>query len=200
MRYQYFVKGMVCAACVSHVERALQKCGFEDVNVNLLTASVTFRSPLLEEEVREILTRALRAAGYDLIVDRKEQTVGEEYRKNKKKMIISLILSGILMFVAMGHMIGLPEGETKLYPILMALIQLGLTLPVVLLNFKYFRGGFSALLSRAPNMDSLIALGAGASILYSLFGTVMIFVSPSPMTYLHDLYFDSAAMILSFLP
>ncbi len=197
MRYQYFVKGMVCAACVSHVERALRKCGFSEINVNLLTASVVFESSFPKEEVQELALRALRAAGYDLILDRKEQNSDGEYRKNRKKLTASLILSALLMFVAMGHMLGIPEGQSPLYPILAALVQLGLTLPVVMLNFKYFRGGFSALFSLSPNMDSLIALGAGASLVYSLFGTAMILLGHTPMTYLHNLYFDSAAMILS---
>ena len=197
MRYQYFVKGMVCAACVSHVERALAKCGFSEINVNLLTASVTFASPLEEDEVKESLRRALRAAGYDLVTDRKEDHTDEEYRKNKKKLVISLILSGLLMFVAMGHMLGIPEGNSPLYPCFVAILQLVFTTPVVILNLKYFRGGFSALRALAPNMDSLIALGSGASLLYSLFGCVMIFLGKDPMTHLHHLYFDSAAMILS---
>ena len=197
MRHQYFVKGMVCAACVSHVERALQKCGFTEISVNLLTSSVQFESLLSEQEIREVASRALHAAGYELILDRKAQNTDEEYRKNKKNVILSLILSGLLMFVAMGHMLGIPEGNSPLYPIFITILQIGFTIPVVILNFKYFRGGFSALFARAPNMDSLIALGAGASLLYSLFCTGMIFVSASKMTYLHDLYFDSAAMILS---
>ena len=197
MRHQYFVKGMVCAACVSHVERALQKCGFTEISVNLLTSSVQFESLLSEQEIREMASRALHAAGYELILDRKTQNTDEEYRKNKKNVILSLILSGLLMFVAMGHMLGIPEGNSPLYPIFITILQIGFTIPVVILNFKYFRGGFSALFARAPNMDSLIALGAGASLLYSLFCTGMVFVSTSKMTYLHDLYFDSAAMILS---
>ena len=197
MKYRYNVKGMVCAACVSHVERALFKCGFEEIGVNLLTASVSFESPLSESEVRESAARALRAAGYDLVFERGEQDGDREYRKNKKKLIASLILSGLLMFAAMGHMLGIPEGEAPVYPIIMALLQLLLTTPVVILNFKYFRGGFSALFALAPNMDSLIALGAGASLLYSLYGTAMILLGQAPMVHLHDLYFDSAAMILS---
>ncbi len=197
MRYRYFVKGMVCAACVAHVERAVRKCGFSDVSVNLLTGTVVFDSSLSENEVRETLARALRAAGYDLLVDRKQQDTDGEYRKNKKKLTVSLVLSALLMAVAMGHMVGIPEGEGRFYPILMALLQLALTVPVVVLNFKYFRGGFSALFALSPNMDSLIALGAGASLLYSFYGVGAILLGVSPMAHLHDLYFDSAAMILT---
>lgn len=197
MRYQFFVKGMVCAACVAHVERAAKKCGFEDIRVNLLTASVSFDSSLDEQAVTETLTRALRAAGYDLMTDRKKQSSDGEYKRIKRDLIFSLVLSAILMFVAMGHMLGIPMPSSPYYPAVSATLQLILTLPVVILNFKYFRGGFSALLSLSPNMDSLIAVGSGASLVYSLYGAILIFLGVSPMSHLHELYFDSAAMILA---
>jgi len=197
MKYQYFVKGMVCAACVAHVERAAKKCGFEGVSVNLLTSSVSFESELDEASVVDTLTRALRAAGYDLMTEKKERESDGEYKKIKRNLVISLVLSGLIMFVAMGHMMGIPMPKTPLYPMISALLQLALTIPVVLLNFKYFRGGFSALFSLSPNMDSLIAVGSGASLAYSLYGTAMILLGISPMAHLHELYYDSAAMILA---
>ncbi len=197
MKYQYFVKGMVCAACVAHVERAAGKCGFEKVSVSLITSSISFESALSEGEVRETLTRALRAQGYDLMAEQKKNTDDGEYRKIKRNLIISLILCALLMVVAMGHMFGIPMPKSPYYPAISAILQLLLTLPVVLLNFKYFRGGFSALFSLSPNMDSLIAVSSTASLAYSLYGMTRILLGISPMENLHELYFDSAAMILA---
>ena len=193
MKYQFFVKGMVCAACVSHVERAAGKCGFEQVQVNLLTGSISFLSDRPNDEVITSLTTALRAAGYDLITERKQTGTDKEYKKNRTRMILSLVLSALVMIVAMGHMMGLP----RLSPVWSALVQILLTAPVIILNFKYFKGGFSALFSLSPNMDSLIAVGSGASFVYSLYGAVCIFMGIDPHVHMGELYFDSAAMILS---
>lgn len=197
MKHQYFVKGMVCAACVTHVERAAEKCGFQDIRVNLLTTAISFESELGSAETEKRLSVALRAAGYDLLIERKEKTDEREYRKIKRSLILSLVLSALLMLVAMGHMLGIPEPNFSLYPACAAALQILLTIPVVILNFKYFRGGFSALVSLSPNMDSLIAVGSGASLLYSLYGAACIFFGQDPMAHLHELYFDSAAMILA---
>lgn len=196
MKESYSVKGMTCASCVAHVERAAKKAGFENVSVSLLTNSMTVESDLPEQEVRESLTKALRAAGYDLIVGRNQKDDDIHYRKTRRNLILSLVLSAILMFVAMGHMVGITIPFLA-DPVPMAIAQILLTLPVVVLNFHYFRGGFSALVSFAPNMDSLIAVGAGASLLYSLWGSIMIFLGNDPAMHLHHLYYDSAAMILA---
>ncbi len=193
MKYQYYVKGMTCAACVSHVERAAKKCGFEDVQVNLLTGGIGFTSEVQEEQIVKTLTAALRAAGYDLLTERKKTQGDREYRKNRERMVASLVLSALVMTVAMGHMVGLPE----LPPVWSAVVQLVLTVPVVVMNLKYFRGGFSALFSLMPNMDSLIAVGSGASLVYSMYGTACIWLGIDPHAHMGELYFDSAAMILA---
>ena len=197
MKYRFFVKGMVCAACVSHVERAVKKCGFSNVAVNLLTTAVSFDSDLPKDLVIDTLTHALRVAGYDLIAERKNQQQDVEYKKTRARLIASLVLSGVLMMVSMGHMFDIPMLQTEKYPLICSLLQFVLALPVVLMNFRYFRGGFSALFCFSPNMDSLIAVGAGASLLYSLYGTACIWTGELPAVHLRELYYDSCAMILS---
>ncbi len=196
MRYQYYVKGMTCAACVAHVERAASGAGFENATVNLMTGGISLESSLEEEKTRELLTRALRAAGYDLMREKAKED-GKEYKKAKRSMMLSLFLSALIMVLAMWHMTPLPVPRFLTIPSLSALLQMALTCIVVLINFKYFKSGFPSLLSGVPNMDSLIAVGSGASLLYSVFGSIMIFFFEGGEHFLHELYFDSAAMILS---
>ena len=114
--------------------------------------------------------------------------------------MLSLSLCALLMYVSMGGMVGLARPAFLENPLVLALAELIITLPIAVINRKYFKGGISALFSKAPNMDSLIAIGSGASLVYSLFGTVMIFFADSHETahaYAHDLYYESAAMILA---
>ncbi len=210
MRLHYEIKGMSCAACVAHVERAIGGVlGESDTfTVSLLTNSVSILTsdsvdlPTLEAA----LSRAVRAGGYELITasDKTESTPkNAEFRTRLRVLIISALFTAALMYLAMGGMIGLPIPpfltgmENGLW---MALAQITLCTPVLILNFKFFRNGFRALFHMAPNMDSLIAVGAGAAVLYGLLATFMIaFSGDSDIvhSYLHDLYFESAAMILT---
>ncbi len=193
MKYKYFVKGMSCAACVAHVERAAKKAGFSDPQVNLMSNAISLESDLTEPEVRAALTKALRAAGYDLIAERKTDAIDNTYRAEKRNLILSLVLSALLMYVSMGHMIGItPHFLTADFRIF-CIIQLVITIVVIIINRKYFHGGFGALFFLSPNMDSLIALGSTASLAYSIYGTVMIFLGHEHFA--HDLYYESAAMI-----
>ncbi len=194
MKYKFFVKGMSCAACVAHVERAAKKAGISDPAVNLMSGSLIFESELDGETVKEELSRTLRAAGYDLIVEKSRTEDDGEYRATRRKLIASLVLSALLMYVSMGHMISLPVPSFITQDLrIFCLVQIVIALFVILLNRKYFHGGFGALFSLSPNMDSLIAVGSTASFAYSLYGTVMIFLGHEE--YAHDLYFESAAMI-----
>ena len=218
-KYRYPVKGMSCAACVAHVEKAAQKAisdRCQNITVSLLTNSITFEGDdhadgtTLERD----LAAALHAGGYELVTEsdgkkanaEKNNIAAAEKRKNMRRLIASAILTAALMTLSMGPMLGLPlppflsgaENGVRL-----ALAQLALTLPVLIINFHYFRNGFSALFGGYPNMDSLIAVGSGASVVYGLFATVMIARGVSAgdaetvHKYLHDLYFESAAMIVT---
>lgn len=211
-RLQYSVSGMSCAACVGHVERAARSVvGKEDkVSVSLLTSTVAIilGNDIGEEEktlLEQRLSAAVRAAGYRLLTTPPTtEKTNKETQKRVIKWVISAIFTLILMYVSMGHMVGLPQPpflvgtENALW---LALLQLLLTLPVVVLNFKFFKGGISALIHLSPNMDTLIAVGSGASLIY---GTVAVFMiafangnSEVIHSWVHDLYFESAAMILT---
>ena len=184
-RLHYDIKGMSCAACVAHVERAIRGVLLENdtFTVSLLTNSVSIlpahelngaETEILEQK----LCAAVKAAGYTLLTDsKKEKPKDKSFRNNLIRLIASAVFTLITMYIAMGGMIGLPipsilEGTQNAF--LMALTQLIFILPVLVLNFKFFRNGISALLHRAPNMDSLIAVGSGASVIYGLVAIVMI--------------------------
>ena len=208
MRLQYEIKGMTCAACVAHVERAVAKVigEGESANVSLLTNTVS----LIVDDGADVqtlqkrLAASVKQAGYELIVQ-KEKNKKEDNESSKRVwgLIASALFTLGVMYLSMGSMIGLPaplflagaENAAR-----MCLAQLMLTLPVLIINRRFFVSGARALWNRSPNMDSLICVGAGASVLYGLFAFVMILTAQNADTvhkYLHDLYFESAAMILT---
>ncbi len=210
-RLHYTIKGMSCATCVAHMERAvrgvLEK---EDTfTVSLLTNSLTVmpKKDLTEAETASLVARlcaAAKAAGYEIVTEReKEPHADDEYKKRRTKLLLSAGFTLAVMYLAMGGMIGLsipPFLSGVENAVWMALTQLILTLPVVILNFKFFRSGTAALLHRAPNMDSLIAVGSGASLIYGIVAILMIAFAKdeaSVHSWMHDLYFESAAMILT---
>ena len=208
MRLNYEIKGMTCAACVSHVEKAVLRVvdEKESVNVSLLTNSVSF---LVEDNtdlqsLESRLAAAVKSAGYELVTQKQtNKNEQSESRKRIVNLVVSIIFTLGVMVLSMGHMIGIPTPaflsgtENAAW---MCLAQLLLTLPVLIINRRFFVSGARALWNRSPNMDSLICVGAGASILYGLFAFVMIVTAKNADTvhkYLHDLYFESAAMILT---
>ena len=211
-RLHYEIKGMSCAACVSHVERAIRSVLGEHDNftVSLLTNSVSI---LMENDLSDTekgmleqrLATSIRAAGYTLLLaPQSKENTDAEYKKNRTRLLLSAIFTLALMYVAMGGMMGLPipgflVGAENLLK--MATVQLCLTLPVIVLNFKFYRNGFSALFHFSPNMDSLIAVGSGAALLYGLvaIGSILLANGDAQVlhSWMHDLYFESAAMILT---
>ncbi len=206
MRFHFGVKGMNCAACVGHVERAAKKVLGEDdeVTVSLLTNSVCVitHSDTDEKEIKEKLSMALSSAGYGLVKEGEEEESGI-FKKPLFKWIISLFFTLIVSYLSMGKMMGLPlpaflsSEENALW---MVLSQLVFCIPVVVINFKFFKNGIHALLHLSPNMDSLIALGSGASLIYGVVSLLFIAFSSNEglvHSLLHDLYFESAAMILT---
>lgn len=213
------VTGMSCSACSARVEKAVSSIpGVDNVNVNLLKNSMTVEFDDAKTNVGEIV-KAVTDAGYGAS-ERSEDKGGSvqtadpalEAKKASEEMKfrlwVSLIFAGILMILAMGPMLGMPLPEilsgTKNAPI-NALTQFLLTLPVIFVNFKYFRNGFKSLWHRAPNMDSLVAIGSAASVLFGLFALYMMLWALAQGNekqlahYAHNLYFDSAAMILALI-
>ena len=209
MKLKFEVTGMTCAACSARVEKvAAAVPGVEKVEVNLLAGSMVVEAK--EESVHAAIETAVKNAGYgaSLAGSRKKEEVSrnDALKQMKKRIIGSAVFLVILMYFTMGHMVGLPvpgwyHGVEN--AMTAALLQLLLTLPVIYLNRSYYSRGLKALWHRAPNMDSLIAVGSGAALVY---GVAVVFLMSNAMghgdweavkEYSGDLYFESAAMILT---
>ena len=219
MKKNFDVTGMTCSACSNRVEKAVSHVpGVEDVNVNLLKNSMTVDYDETKTGLEQII-QAVTDAGYGASEKQASDssavraidpavTAKKEAAKMKTRLFVSLIFAAILMVLAMGPMVGMPLPEvmsgTKGAPI-NALTQFLLALPVVFVNFKYFTVGFKTLWQRSPNMDSLVAIGSSASMLFGLFALYMMLYAlgqgdeATLHHYAHNLYFDSAAMILALI-
>ena len=205
MKQKFNVYGMTCAACSAHVEKAVAKLnGVNSVSVNLMrgTMLVDFDSNAVKSDD---IVKAVTSAGYSASAEG-EQTNQTKSDSMKTRLVVSLVFMVLLMYVAMGHMVGLPlpfflMGTEN--AVSFALVQLLLCLPIVYVNFSYYTNGFKRLFKGAPNMDSLIAVGSFASLVYGL--VVMFLMSyslgqgdlNSVGNYMHQLYFESAGMILA---
>lgn len=212
------VTGMSCAACVAHVEKAA--CSLPEVEkaeASLLTYTLTvkYKRELDEKEAdsfRKRLEKALKNGGYALAEtdeDARLRREKKEKRNGKIRLLLSVIITLLLMYVSMGSMMGLPkipflDADREIgNAIWFAAVQMLLTIPVMVLNRKFFIVGFRSLFRGRPNMDSLIAVGSLASFAYGIAAAVMIKISvdagntESVHTWMHDLYFESAAMILT---
>ena len=212
MKLKYKVTGMTCAACSARVEKVTKQIpGVITAEVNLLAGTMTVE--VEQEQLSERIISAVRNAGYDASrEDAKSKTQindkDNSLSEMKKRVIGSFIFLAVLMYFTMGHMIGLPmpgwyHGITN--AMVAGLLQFVLTLPVVYLNRIYYKKGLKALWHRAPNMDSLIAVGSGAALVY---GVVALFKIAAAMgsgdwetvaLYRENLYFESAAMIVTLI-
>ena len=197
----FSVTGMTCSACSAAVERKIGGMnGVKSVSVALLQNTMTVEYEEKDVGEREF-SEALKQIGYGLASQPKK----EEAKKRENAMAARLWWSVIfllpLLYCSMGHMIGLPLPDLlnpHHYPVYFSLFQAVLSIPVLWLNRSYFIHGFSALLRRVPNMDSLIAIGAGAAVVYSLWRLIGMIVRPDMATdYAMELYFESAAMIVT---
>lgn len=235
MKERFDVTGMTCSACSSHVEKSVGKLtGVENVSVNLLTNSMQVEFDENKLDTAGII-KAVEDAGYGAAVkdghaksgtktsgqsDSQENSglsaVEQNVKNMKKRLIVSLIFWIPLMYVSMGHMIyqwlNIPMPpftmnflHGKENAIIYAFTQFLLLLPILIANQKYFKNGFKTLWHRSPNMDSLIAIGAGAAILYGIFAIYRIgyAMGHGDMAvvhqYAHDLYFESAGTILTLI-
>ena len=209
-KVRFSVLGMTCAACASHVERAArQVLGEAPVEVSLLsgTISITLPDEAREKEVFSALKKALTRAGYGLAETNEAETGQKsESKSERRRLVLCLVLSALLMIVAMWHMTPVPAPfilDATRYPRAFFLLQAALSLAVVILERHFYKNGLRALFSGTPNMDSLVAVGSLASLLYGAFAGVMIFIGASGgdnalvHRYLHELYLESAAMILT---
>ena len=235
MKERFDVTGMTCSACSSHVEKSVSKLtGVENVSVNLLTNSMQVEFDENKLDTAGII-KAVEDAGYGAAVKDEHAKSGaktsgqsgsqennglsavEQNVKNmKKRLIVSLIFWIPLMYVSMGHMIyqwlNIPMPPFTMNflhgnenAITYAFTQFLLLLPILIANQKYFKNGFKTLWHRSPNMDSLIAIGAGAAILYGIFAIYRIGYAMGHgdmmvvHQYAHDLYFESAGTILTLI-
>lgn len=213
---QYIVTGMSCAACSARVEKAVSQVpGVTSCSVSLLTNSMSVEGSALSEEI----ITAVQNAGYG--ADLKNAKQNQHDRTNsiedtlkdretpilKRRLIASLGFLIILMYVSMGHMMWgwpLPSFFNNNH-IAMGLLQLLLTIVIMVINQKFFTSGFKSLWRRTPNMDTLVALGSTAAFIYSTFALFAMTDAQvkgnadAVMSYMHEFYFESAAMILALI-
>lgn len=210
---KFAVGGMSCAACQAAVERVVSGLnGVDSVAVSLMTNSMTvsYDENTLSEET---IFKAVADAGYSASVwVRRETSQAEEdaiYRSMLRRLVTSAVFAILMMFVTMGHMIGLPlpafmspHGQGTA-PILYALVQVILTIPVIIINRAYFIDGFKAVLHRSANMNTLVGSGAAASMLYGIYILVRMLAGYGAGMDIHhytgELYFESVTMILTLI-
>ncbi|NLO64501.1 MAG: heavy metal translocating P-type ATPase [Clostridiales bacterium] len=216
---KYNVGGMTCSACSAAVQRAVQKVdGVENVNVNLLTNSMVVESSRVIDD--KTIIDAVTKAGYsaspveesggikEAPAQKKVNAADEAIADSKKRVIISFAFLIPLMYVAMGHMLGAPlpsflSGHQN--AVSFVFLQFLLTLPIVYVNKKYYFSGFSSLFRGHPNMDTLIATGSLAALLYGVYAIFRIGHAlgqgnhMAVMEFSENLYFESAAMILALI-
>ena len=197
---QFIVTGMSCAACVARVEKAVREVnGVTACNVNLLTHSMGVEGAVSDEAI----IRAVTEAGYAATVQTKDTPVDQtlendgERRSLRRRLTVSLLVLTVLMYLAMGHMVGLPLPPFLANaPRLNGALQLLLSAVVMGVNARIFVRGVQGALHAAPNMDTLVALGSAAAFGYSAY---TLFHTGAAAHSLHGLYFESAAMILTLI-
>ena len=229
---KFYVGGMTCSACSARVDKVVTAVeGADDVSVNLLKHSMTLNIDESKTSVKEIVD-TVKKAGYDARLLEKDgvSTTGngngsteDQYKKGieeiekmeneeidsmRRRLIISAVFTIPLFYISMGHMMGWPLPKIFIeaeYSHIFAMVQIALLIPVVFVNRRFFINGIKNLFKRNPNMDSLIAIGSGASIVYGIYAIVKILIAMKndDMQAVHrfamDLYFESAGMILTLI-
>lgn len=202
---EYDVGGMGCAACSARVEKAvLEVAGVSSCSVSLLTNSMLVEGTASDDAI----VSAVENAGYTACKRKtKRKASDDDSLADKetpvllKRLLISFGFLILLMYLSMGHVMW--NFPLPLFlqnnPALIGTLQMILSAIVIGINHKFFTNGFKGLIHRAPNMDTLVALGSSASFVYSFYVLILMFVSKNPAHYLHDLYFESAAMILALI-
>ncbi len=207
-RAELGVDGMTCASCSSAVERALKKLdGVSDASVNLATNRAAFSydpTKVKLTQVREAITKA----GYTPLDLATEDTRDVEQEKREKalrlmrlRLIIAIVFAAPILYIAMAHMfpkLGVPLPmfmNPHMFPLVFALVQLILTIPVMIAGGRFFRVGFKTLIKGSPNMDTLVAIGTGSAFLYGVYATVLIYLGD--FGFAQHLYFESAAVVIT---
>ena len=205
---EFALEGLQCAGCVSTVEKVVRDLpGVKEANVNLATEKMMVQFNPKEADVQKIM-ETVSLAGYQAILINDEEDVLEKTAIKKEKQLHSLkvrawvsgVFAIVLLYIAMGEMIGLPLPQILQpmeHPIVFSVTQLILVTPILWVGRSYFVNGFKALIRKHPNMDSLVALGTSAAILYSVWSTIRIF--GGEYHYVMHLYVESAAVILAFI-
>ena len=205
---EFALEGLQCAGCVSTVEKVVRDLpGVKEANVNLATEKMMVQFNPKEADVQKIM-ETVSLAGYQAILINDEEDVLEKTAIKKEKQLQSLkvrawvsgVFAIVLLYIAMGEMIGLPLPQILQpmeHPIVFSVTQLILVTPILWVGRSYFVNGFKALIRKHPNMDSLVALGTSAAILYSVWSTIRIF--GGEYHYVMHLYVESAAVILAFI-
>ena len=201
MTEKFVVTGMTCAACAAHVEKAAHSLdGVDSAAVNLMLGTLVC-SYDADKVTPQAIISAVEASGYGAApADEAKRDIRREQEASARAMGRRLLWSVVclvpLFYLSMGHMMGLPvPAFMHRQPLAAALVQLVLCVPILILNRAYFTVGFSRLFKGAPNMDSLVALGAAAGLVYSLIE--MGLLAAGQVTGMPDLYFESAGMILT---
>lgn len=203
--YTYKIEGMTCSSCANRIEKVAKNMkGVENVVVNFATEKILVSYDADVINLGDIKSK-VEKAGYKLI--REDEKKVEEKRKKldeKGKLLFRLILSLIfalpLLTITMGHMVGMPLPkiiDPMINPLNFAIIQLVLTIPVMIIGYKFYYIGYKNLFKLNPNMDSLIAIGTSAAFIYSLYGTYKIYIGDG--SYAMSLYYEAAVTILTLI-
>lgn len=203
----YKITGMSCAACSSAVERVTRRIGGvqrSDVNLTTAKMQIEYDETLVTPEL--IIAKIEKAGfGAELYVEDKEKrrqeaaAQEEELRAAKRRVILAVVFAAPLLYLSMGHMLPVPLPlpeflDMELHPLAFAAAQLALTVPILIFGRNFYIHGFPALLRGNPNMDSLVAVGTMAAFLYSLVMTALI---PQDAHHVHQLYYESAAVVVT---
>jgi Cu+-exporting ATPase len=201
------ISGMTCAACAANIDKSLRKLeGIENANVNLTTEKATVIYDPSLTRISEI-KQAISKVGYKPLDIEVQETSDENKARHEKEMktlwrkfVISAIFATPLLIISMGHMLGLrlpnlinPEQN----PLNFAIVQIILVIPSIAVGYKFYTIGFKTLFKGAPNMDSLIAIGTSAAVLYGIYATVMI--AQGNDSYAMELYFETAGVIITLI-
>lgn len=216
MKETFTVEGMSCAACSSAVERSVRKLeGIKEANVNLTTKKLSVEFDSGQSISKDEIIKAVTKAGYSASLEAEQKPMEKnssqvnasledasiKVKQLKKELFGAWLFTIVLIYVSMGQMLAKPLPLFSIFsmhalPMNFAVLQLLLTIPVLYFARAYFYRGFKSLYYRAPNMDSLIAIGSLASFLYSLYLTFLISLDAS---HVHNLYYESAASVLTFI-
>lgn len=196
------ITGMTCASCAKAVERSGKKLsGVSESVINFATEELAVTYDEKQIKVQDIIA-AINKSGYGAKEKSKDKSREEGKAKEQKNLVIRVIISAVftlpLLYISMGHMIGLPLPSFLLpdkKPILFAILQLILTVPVVVLGYKFYTIGFKSLFKLRPNMDSLIAVSTSSALIYGIFAIIKI--AKGDASYVHNLYFESVAVIIT---